>query len=682
MAPQKTSRSIIALVCGLLISTPLAASQWEVLPESAHDVELTTSAEDATVVGVRTSGGDPFLIGRWKEKPGRDDRILEFEYFCPAGVTSFSALAGPPFSESDRAELPDIPIAEGWRTYTVDLMKALGGTWPEGFSQLRLDFGQRPNRRIRIRGVRLRPQTEAEIRGIAKRESRRERKLAEAKSVSNYLQTAPPATIDAVVVGDQLIELAGPEPKDSDQWQLIEYPASRSITDEGFVVDAIVDHSEGHFQIAIPRRADSCDRLHSGWRLRDGSGRYLTARHYATEIQAGSGDFAAARLTPASQKGLTCFSRRGPQQELLDLGITAVTINLVLSPFISLSPGPGKTRIAAPGQPVFFNEHAFGTYDSLIDFARQYKIVVSAIVLIPRQNLTNLTSPLIHPESDGGIYAMPDMSTKRGVAIYAHVLDQIADRYSNTRKAPGGITNWIAHNEVDFHNTWTNMGAQPREVLTETYYRSMRMIHNAARLHNPHARVFASLTHHWIVPPDGKWQQLAPREFLTTLQQYSSLEGDFAWGVAYHPYPESLFADVAWEDKNVDDTLDTPFVTMQNLEVLGKFLEQPSMRTADGKMRPVLLSEQGYHTDSYDQAAQADQAASLWFAMKKVRSLPWVESFHYHRWIDHPGEGGLKLGLRTLPSRQYRYGEKKRSWYVYQAIGTEQEEELTKDLPQ
>ena len=105
------------------------------------------------------------------------------------------------------------------------------------------------------------------------------------------------------------------------------------------------------------------------------------------------------------------------------------------------------------------------------------------------------------------------------------------------------------------------------------------------------------------------------------------------------------------------------------------------MRDESGELRPVLLSEQGFHTDSYGKEAQDRQAGSLWYAMRKVRTMPWIESFHYHRWIDHPDEGGLMLGLRTLPTAQHRYGEPKRSWHVYQAIGTENEEEATIDLP-
>ncbi|MGB1706843.1 MAG: DUF5722 domain-containing protein, partial [Rubripirellula sp.] len=63
------------------------------------------------------------------------------------------------------------------------------------------------------------------------------------------------------------------------------------------------------------------------------------------------------------------------------------------------------------------------------------------------------------------------------------------------------------------------------------------------------------------------------------------------------------------------------------------------------------------------------------------RNLPWIESFHYHRWVDHPDEGGLKLGLRTLPTQEHPHGERKRAWSVYQAINTVKEERATSGLP-
>lgn len=120
---------------------------------------------------------------------------------------------------------------------------------------------------------------------------------------------------------------------------------------------------------------------------------------------------------------------------------------------------------------------------------------------------------------------------------------------------------------------------------------------------------------------------------------------------------------------------------MKNFDVLVRFLKQTSMLDSQGGIRPILLSEQGTHSASYSDEDQAWQAGSLWWMMQQVRKYPQIESFHYHRWIDHPSEGGLLLGLRTLPTADHPHGQRKRAWYVYQAIGTDREQEVTEGLP-
>ena len=49
-----------------------------------------------------------------------------------------------------------------------------------------------------------------------------------------------------------------------------------------------------------------------------------------------------------------------------------------------------------------------------------------------------------------------------------------------------------------------------------------------------------------------------------------------------------------------------------------------------------------------------------------------MESFHYHRWVDHPLEGGLKVGLRTLPELGKPFGDRKEpAFSVFSALETE-----------
>jgi hypothetical protein len=263
------------------------------------------------------------------------------------------------------------------------------------------------------------------------------------------------------------------------------------------------------------------------------------------------------------------------------------------------------------------------------------------------------------------------------VEAYEAAIDFLAQRYAQPGDPSGRISNWILHNEVDYGWEWTNMGAQPLAVYLDTYVRSMRIVHALARQYNPHARTFISLTHRWNVPVDPAWKTYPPRRMLELLSEYSRVEGDFEWGVAYHPYPQSLFKADAWNDTEPTDDFDTPLITPKNIAVLDRWMQRREMLLEGRKLRGVLLSEQGFHTPDYSEASERLQAAAFVYTWHKLRGLESIESFHNHRWVDHPREGGLKLGLRTLPVEGKPYGERKFAWRVYQALDTPAEAAAT-----
>ena len=674
----------------IMMTSSAVAVDWQLLPKSANQIEWK---QELGELSIQSTGRDPFLVGRLSDELSTADRILEFEYFSTTGVSDFSIILGPPISEAGRVTLPPISIAEGWQRYTVDLGERVQAhnKMFSGKRLLRFDWGTKTDTRIKIRKIRVRERTDDEIRLAEQSEERRAAKLLRAKRIRDSLSNQIVGPIQGIVLEKDTITIAIKPSHKGDELFLVGQTPDSALQEfrpyhhrfdkpQRLQPDKVRIADDGNKLLSIPRFDGVYDRALSAWGIEHngnaiGTRRYLKADEIASKLNANT-----TPIRPRNKKGLSGLSRRGPQQDFVDLGISSVTVNMAITRFITNRPGTNRVPVSVGGDVVYFNPDPFAHYDQILRFTQKHDIVVSAIVLIPSPK-NGWRSPLVHPETDGGTYAMPDLTSATGAKVYSLVLNEIAKRYSGKTESPGSISNWIAHNEIDFHTVWTNMGRQPRELVTETYYRSMRLIHNIAKQHNPDSRVFASLTHHWNVPDDGRWQQLSPKQFLLDVQRFCQLEGDFDWGVAYHPYPQSLFAKVAWEDKKISDDFDSPLITMQNLEVLGRFLEQPSMRAADGSMRPVILSEQGFHTDSYDQDAQRHQAASLYWAMKRVQEMPWVESFIYHRWIDHPGEGGLMLGLRTLPTKQNPHGKKKRSWQVYKAIGTDEEKTAAVGLP-
>ncbi len=648
----------------VILTSSSSATDLHPRANSAHDVELT-QLENAWQL--TTTGTDPYIITELDGSPDPQATVFEFEYVCAQRIRNPMLYFGPPITERNRIDLPSIPHAEGWHRYSIDLAAHSSRPLPANTRLIRLDLGTDAGVTMRIRGIQLRPPNDREVAEQAAADASRQAKQAVAIRIAANLTDPPSGRVESVVVGSNEI-LIRANLQGDESFNLVEFQIDRSIGDgvPAAMTDVITRRDGDVMQYEVPRYDDKRDRIHSGFALASigDKAKLVTPRTFATEIKS-HGTIPRVPPKPHNQKGLSGLSRRGPESDLDELGISAVTINLVLNRFVSERPGPGHQRIPVSGADVYFDNSAFAGFDDWIGLARKHNLVVSAIVLISNRNASAPTSPLAHRDASGGVYAMPDLTCERGAELYAYVLDKIAARYCDPGSELGGITNWIAHNEVDFHSVWTNLGEQPREIATETYYRSMRMIHTAARRYQPGARVFASLTHHWVVPDDAAGDRLSPREVIETLSRYSELEGDFAWGVAFHPYPESLFAKNAWQDKSPIDDFNSPLITIQNLPVLTRFLEQPPLLDSRGNPRPVILSEQGFHTADQSDEAQQAQAESLAYAMRQVAQLPLVESFHYHRWLDHPDEGGLNLGLRTAPSHGKPFGDKKQAWQVY-----------------
>ncbi len=676
--PRVTATCFVVCLC---FSSLASATEFRPQLNSANHLQVNPVGD---ALELETTGHDPFLVYESDSPITSDLRVLEFDYFATQPIRHFGLYHGPPLSELSFVALPNLRQAETWHRYTCDLQTAMGRPLPEATRKIRLDFGNDPGARLQIRGLTLRALTAEELNEQQHAAEIEQRKQLAAKQITAYLGDEYAEHFSEITASASsiVLDIAAKSDSPHGSRRLVEFAAHQSPADAPLMLDLVTDNS----RITLPRFVGSRDRLTSGFAIASVDGpsgvetlKLLSPRTHTTKFN-DLADAVAAPPPPTNQKGLGGLFR-GPESDLSELGITAVTMNLMLNPFISDRPGRNREKIPVAGDDIYFSADPFAEYDALMRLARQHELVVSAIVLIGNPSRGSERSPLVHPDADGGVYGMPDLSSERGVAIYSYVLDRIAQRYRDPASDLGCIANWIAHNEVDFHSVWTNMGSQPRAIAMETTYRSMRIIHNVARAHQPRARVFVSLTHHWVVPDDGLGRQLSPREMLETMTKYSRLEGDFAWGVAYHPYPQSLFAEVSWRDASPTNDFETPLITIQNLPVLQSFLEQPSMRDSRDRIRPVILSEQGFHTKDESEASQRKHAASLLFAMDQVRKLSIVESFHYHRWVDHPLEGGLNLGLRTQFTSDHPQGQKKMAWELYRAVGTENESKWRETLP-
>lgn len=474
----------------------------------------------------------------------------------------------------------------------------------------------------------------------------------------------------------------------SETYGLVALPihASRLVHSEQAVPEAIQIQTDGRFEHRLNRwegvRSENRDRLFRRWHLVkrvESKWSIASLGRYADGIECRQPSPSEATL--ATKKGLGGWTpNRGPglENELEELGIGAVTVNVAgLHNALLLNPAPETVPYVWEGTTYHFRETALEGYDRIFRTAAKNKVMVSAILLINNVRDPKLAEGrlLAHPDATPeGTYAMPNVETEEGVRYVSALYNLIAERWSRADGKFGRVHHWIMHNEVDFGWVWTNAGKKSDIEYLDLYQRSMRLMHLATRQYDPHSDVFISLTHHWSVA--GEPYAYGSRRLLELLARFAAAEGEFEWGLAFHPYPQDLFEPKTWQDNQATWDWNTPKITPRNLEVLDAYMHRPEMRF-QGQVRKVHLSENGFNSRTYSEKDLANQAAGMALAWNKLKRLPAIQVWHYHNWVDHPDEGGLKIGLRKLPNDPSDPYGKKPIWHLYKSFGTDTEDRVS-----
>ena len=533
---------------------------------------------------------------------------------------------------------------------------------------------------MRIRNARLRAYTEKE-REQARLKTERERREKQLNAdIEVYLKKNYPCEVSRVTVNDDRVEVSGDIKGMSGEVYLCEVPMFRELTEKDFLTVQRVKGPK-KFKADFDRYAEvdgqRYDRLYSRWVLAQKSqnGMLICSHgHYADDVKA---KYDLPHEVPASKKGIGGFGANRFASDLDSLDITSVTVNMWLG-FMSLTPSDDAIPFDYNGRTYYANRKAIEGFDKTLQYTAARDVIVNAIVLIaPERSFADKAAGRLfeHPDFDpAGIYTMPNMTTLESLNLYAAAIDFLAERYSRPDKKYGRVHHWIAHNEVDAGWVWTNAGIKTPLRFMDIYIKSMRLLYYTARKYSPHPEVFITLTHYWQSRHNEYCYPSA--QLLELLVDYTQAEGDFKWGVAHHPYPQSLFEPKSWLDDQATFDYDTPQITFKNLEVLDAWIKQPRALYQGKIKRTVFLSEQNPNSKDYSEEALREQAAGMAYAMKKLEACDGIDAYQMHGWFDQRAEGGLRIGVRRFMDDETDPGGRKPAWFVFQAFGTDREDEV------
>lgn len=380
------------------------------------------------------------------------------------------------------------------------------------------------------------------------------------------------------------------------------------------------------------------------------NGTYLpiTRPHYITNPEA------IAKYMPSfgdtkSKKGLLVDPEKLRTTELDDLGVRHAAYNIPLSRILGPTSNDYYPTVhyTYNGRSYAFNGQIIAEYDYIFTSLTNRGIITTAIVL----NDISSRPELIHPKARSGghapYYAF-NATDESGTETIAAIASFLANRYSGT--GHGKVMNWVIGNEINARSEWNHIEHMDTASYVDEYARAFRVFYNALLSVNGNARVYISLDQQWGKSLYSK-NGYASKDILDEFNRNLKAEGNIDWGLAQHPYNYPLTSAKAWSSGGraasyVLETENTPVITIKNLHVLTNYLQKPEMRTDDGEVRHLILSEMGYTSSQ----GQELQSASFVYAYKVIEANQYVDSMLFSRETDAPEEvsQGLALGICTL----------------------------------
>lgn len=385
-----------------------------------------------------------------------------------------------------------------------------------------------------------------------------------------------------------------------------------------------------------------------------------------------SGEIAKSKLPyqdANSKKGLLIDMNM--LSDAFELGVKHAIVNFNLDQIL----GEG-IDYTYEGKTYHFNKNAIATYDTTVSTFSNKSMQVTAVVV---NSWNNTHKELMYPnvvKNNTAIYYGFNAKTKEGVETTRAIASFLAERYSGDNYNYGRVSNWVIGNEINNNENWNYMGPMDVEKYSKEFARSFRVFYTAIKAKSKNARLFFSVDYDWNYPKANKLKYRA-KQVIDLISDNINTEGNIDWNLAYHPYPLPLTSANFWDDVNTgqikqDET--TAIINFANLHVLTDYLKGANFRDTSGKVRRVILSEQGFTSKSPDKAEDKDlQAAAFAYAYYIADSDPYIDSFILSRQVDHPVEtrDSLYFGLwNTDPAvtDKSKATDRKKIWAVFKNI--------------
>lgn len=396
---------------------------------------------------------------------------------------------------------------------------------------------------------------------------------------------------------------------------------------------------------------------------RGGEMTQVSDEHYITNPEANAA-FTTGRMNRGI-KGILPEVSAIATGELTDLGVQQVVYNMYLDEICAAPGESGTVSFDYNGRTYYFSNGRITHFDQMVKGFNNLGIQVTMVLL--NRGGTAGSQDLVHPLARDGAecpsYAL-NVEESEGVEHLKAVCAFLGQHYSG-KAGNGQIDNWILGNEVNARTSWWYMDSDSLDVNVSAYVKAFRIFYNELKSMNANVHVYNSIDQEWGRKSNPG--SFLAKDYLDQFNYYINREGNIDWGLSYHPYNSPLYDPYAWNGPAVwvKQSVSTPYITMQNIDVLIDYMHQSKFLSPSGHVRSISLAEIGYTSFFGDD----NQEASIAYGYLKAASLPDVDAFMLFRLKDdaHEMESKLNLGITNLD------GSHKPAYDIYRQLGTANE---------
>ena len=357
----------------------------------------------------------------------------------------------------------------------------------------------------------------------------------------------------------------------------------------------------------------------------------------------------------ATKKGL-CTQIASDAQYL---GAAHTIINTAIEEYMAPNQKEGTIAYNYLGQTFYFYEKKLSALDHKVKTLTESGMNIYFNVVLGKNESGDFDFIYIDKGSQSASLYAINTTSLQASRYFMAFSKFMTERYSSEDTENGFVPGYILGYEVNTTGIWNHAGDVNFDDYVNYYENAYRILYSALKSTYANGRVYVSVSN--LFNADESSSDFGTKAFLESFAENVRKKGDISWALAINPYPSDPSLTEFWLDENAINSLDTPYLTMKNLDVLSEFMRLDTM-TYSGSVRDIIISELGINGNYSDARNNDCQAGAYALAYAIADKNEDIDAFIYYRHVDHPAEP-VHLGLWTSNALTALVPENKKAIY-------------------